>query len=77
MSCAYFWDGTRVIEMHDQPTWQTVNVARLMDMPCVDTYCPTPEARYGYFEYTNGWRALPLEDFPAEFRTHLLLLGVS
>lgn len=47
-------------------------------LPCVDTWYPGPQARYGRFnkEEASTWEHVPLEDFPPEFRATLLLLGV-
>lgn len=44
---------------------------------CVDEGESDPKLRYGYFDGLNEWHHTPLEDFPREFRTALLLLGVN
>jgi hypothetical protein len=74
----YFWeDGKLIISEH--PDWPAKNACF-----CVDGRYPTsePEERYGRVKQELGkvhysWVHLPLEQFPKEFRTHLLLLGVS
>lgn len=49
---------------------------------CYGLFCVDPEfsednpkMRYGKIT-PNGWRAIPLELFPTDFRTTLLLLGI-
>ena len=44
---------------------------------CVDVAYTDAEYRYGAFNQLNsGWRHIPIDQFPPEFRVHLLLLGV-
>ena len=49
----------------------------LTDLLCVDEVHIDPKDRYGLFHSTWGWGHIPLEDFPKEFRLHLLLMGVA
>ncbi len=44
---------------------------------CVDTQFSETLYRYGYVDAEGGWFHVLLEEFPPEFRMHLLLLGVS
>lgn len=44
---------------------------------CVDTQFSEAYSRYGFVDAGGVWFPVLLEEFPPEFRTHLLLLGVS
>ena len=43
---------------------------------CVDTYYKDGGFRYGMY-IDNTWKSVPIEEFPKEFRMHLLLMGIS
>ena len=70
----YFWTGAQVqvITAHDKVPLDSFN------QYCVDDAysCDAPTGRYGKFGH-SGWEPQPLENFPKEFRMHLLLLGVA
>lgn len=44
---------------------------------CVDSEASSPETTYGFYNYKGGWNHVPYDQFPAEFKTHLLLLGIT
>lgn len=47
------------------------------DLLMVDAAYVEAGHRYGLFNEKGGWRHVPFDEFPAEFKTHLLLLGIS
>ena len=49
---------------------------QILDLFCMDTTCEVNYGRHGMFTAT-GWEEIPFNEFPPEFRMHLLLLGVS
>jgi len=71
----YFWKDDAVVELAHRGSAQTVPFD-LWDCLCVDTYHQEADMRYGEFGKT-GWEFRFLGTFPAEFRAHLLLLGVT
>ena len=65
----YFWDGKVVnSDRHSEDTREKYTV---------DTEYKLPDQRYGMYTRHGGWRPIPIEIFPPEFRVHLLLLGVA
>lgn len=71
--CMYYWKDNQVVkEPYD----------KVGDFPL---HCYTIDADHGYVKYRYGmwinedstWKHIPFEEFPAEFRTQLLLLGIS
>lgn len=72
---AYFWKDGSVVEMEERMNVDTTPEA-LYHCPCVDGCHSEPDMRYGVFG-KGGWDTKPLSRFPAEFRAHLLLLGVT
>ena len=79
MSATYFWDGEQLIIAPDQ-VWLE-NCKPYLDMLCVDEYSLNASDRYGKYiedDYRGlWWKNISLADFPKEFRTQLLLLGVT
>ena len=73
----YFWKDKQVVIVTDAELDE--NFASNQGLICVDTQREEPEWRYGWFspEDFSRWSYIPLDDFPKEFRVHLLLLGVS
>lgn len=67
----YFWTGDEVVVTEQE----LKHIGQLG----VDTVYSTgdPDSRYGIFDSKRLWRGVPLEEFPKEFRVHLLLLGVA
>ena len=70
----YYWiDGQVVIK-----SWgKSGSVIR--EAYCVDDDDFDATNRYGMFNgpKVGGWKHIPIEEFPKEFRVHLLLLGVA
>ena len=75
----YFWDGEKVIQMLHRPNVGDVQKADLEGFYCVDISpeCEEPYRRYGVFKRNDGWNHYSFDQFPREFRMHLLLLGVA
>ena len=69
MTPLYYWEGREVKTGH-----YTTNS---YDKYAVDTEYEIPNQRYGMYMRHGGWRPIPIEIFPPEFRVHLLLLGVA
>lgn len=71
----YFWTGSEVEIVSVSPySWKPKSTG----MPCVDTRSDEPEYRYGMWRAdSKGWIAIPLTEFPNEFKLQLLLLGVT
>ena len=64
----YFWRDGEVLVVTDGLS--------LSNYYCVDTgYGSDFGYRHGMF--TPVWKHIPFDEFPAEFKLHLLLLGVS
>lgn len=71
----YYWDNDQVVEIDLEKV--TLSDNDYLDKYMVDDRFIKPSQRYGIFSTVSGWRVVPLERFPPEFRAHLLLLGVS
>lgn len=77
MSATYFWDGKKVRSFGEQFFMATAEKHHQLGRFCVDGFRTDPEMRYGKFGQNTSWEHVPIEQFPKEFRAHLLLLGVS
>ena len=82
MSRFIFWTGKEVLHMEGKEVFRAGEpiYAGMVGYYCVDTKFPQdefPKDRYGILKKGSGWVSAPLEDFPKEFRVHLLLLGVT
>jgi len=72
---AYFWKEGEIVEFSDFPAVDNVVKANLNRLYCVDITTKYHQQRYGIFQ--DSWVHHPVETFPLEFRTALLLLGVT
>lgn len=82
----YFWKDGQVKAINRQLTildFDQSAMFKYLYCPCVDTYAWDSDERYGMFTNEGGgwsartqWESHPIESFPPEFRTSLLLLGV-
>lgn len=80
------WDPSNkvIVEEDDIIGWRNV-AHRHMGRYVLDQWDHSPDTRYGQFSEESGdvlWNPVKrhhtkFTDFPAEFRAHLLLLGVS
>ena len=79
MISAYFWDAAneQVLEHFAGTTLDSIPFD-FHGLYCVDMYTDPSDstARYGQY-WAEGWRSVPLQAFPPQFRLALLLLGVS
>lgn len=76
----YFWKEEEVIRLYIRSAQEVPT--ELLVHYCVDPRyeCTEPHLRYGRFVYKGfdkEWERLPFDTFPAEFKTHLLLLGIA
>ena len=70
----YFWVDGQVI----QRSWDGGRKGFIRGVPCVDMDELLPHNRIGIFlNNAGGWRAMPREELPPEFRATLLLMGVN
>ena len=81
---AYFWREGQLVEYFGDTLVNTVARAGLSDLYAVDLTTTLPMERFGIYEARSAWRQLPfawrhvpLDKFPPEFRTALLLLGIT
>jgi hypothetical protein len=73
---AYFWKDGEVVEFFQLSYMENVREAGLENLFCLDVLEKNPPQRYGYFHPTKCWIPVPLEEFPKEFLTTLMLLGI-
>lgn len=70
----HFWiDG----EVVSQSGIQNPKTGKVRTEFCVDTNHTSPNFRYGQFNEHCKWCYVPFDNFPLEFKAHLLLLGLS
>ena len=74
---AYFWREGQLIEYFGDTSVNKVSKAGLSDLYAVDLTTPLPMGRFGIYKARSAWRHVPLDKFPPEFRTALLLLGIT
>lgn len=74
---AYFWREGQLVEYFGETLVNEVARAGLSGLYAVDLTTPLPKGKFGMYKAGSAWRHIPLEKFPAEFRTTLLLLGIS
>jgi hypothetical protein len=71
---AYVWEegSTTVIEMHK---WGDARIIAKISW----IYDPSDEAyqQWGTWTPGMGWKAVPIEEVPAQFKAMLMLLGVT
>ena len=74
----YQWVNGEGIERDVPDSWYLLKAQGLTEHLTVDPNHTDPKYRYGqYHGADESWRHIPLEDFPKEFRMHLLLLGAA
>ena len=74
---AYFWREGQLVEYFGETSVNKVARAGLSDLYAVDLTTPLPMGRFGIYKAGSAWRHVPLDKFPPEFRTVLLLLGIT
>ena len=75
-SAIYFWKGKQVHLYEGDNTLDTVLETEFDNCYSVDTSTSDPDLRYGKY-LNSGWEHFPIEEFPKDFRTNLLLLGIT
>lgn len=77
---SYFWKDGEVFVVNEVMFARLAKEMGCEGLYCVDTHRTDPSGRYGEFKNIPGqfgWKHIPLEQFPPEFRMRLLLLGVT
>ena len=74
---AYFWREGQLVEYFGDTLVNEVSKAGLSDLYAVDLTTPLPIGKFGIYKARSAWRHVPLDKFPPEFRTALLLLGIT
>jgi hypothetical protein len=79
----YFWKDGKVIVIPERLIVINFTFSRplhkFINAFCLDDFHHESSTRYGKFvgDESVAWEFVPFEKFPAEFRTNLLLLGLS
>ena len=83
----YFWYQDQVVVLDRKilsDELKQASMHKYLYCPCVDSFESRKAERYGHWAvnetskaWPHEWVYRPLESLPLEFRTHLLLLGVS
>ena len=74
---AYFWRDGQLVEYFGDTLVDKVSKAGLSDLYAVDLTTPLAMGRFGIYTARSAWKHVPLDKFPPEFRTALLLLGIT
>ena len=84
MSATYIWKDGKIVVYPIAFNVRSAVDHEVVGYPCVDDFCERGNpGRYGMFKmnykggYPSLWDAWSPESLPPEFRTHLLLLGVT
>ena len=75
-STIYFWKDEQLHTYKGYSDTDSIRDTQFMDCYAVDSGNTKVDMRYGRYTW-DGWRHIPLEEFPKVFRTHLLLLGIT
>ena len=76
ISTIYFWKNEQLHTYQGASDTGSIKDAQFMECYAVDSATAFTETRYG--KYTRrGWKHIPLDEFPKQFRTTLLLLGIT
>ena len=72
----YFWKDNKVHIYQGGDSAESIRGTQFTYCYAVDSANAAVDMRYG--KYTKGgWEHVPLDKFPPEFRTALLLLGIT
>ena len=75
-STIYFWKDEQLHIYEGYDAQDSIRVTKFADCYAVDSRYAKAHMRYG--KYTElGWEHVSLDKFPPEFRTALLLLGIT
>ena len=76
ISTIYFWKNEQLHTYQGASDTGSISRTQFTNCYAVDSANTAVNMRYG--KYTKGgWKHIPLDEFPPEFRTALLLLGVT
>ena len=76
LSTIYFWKNEQLHTYQGYSDADSIRSTQFIDCYAVDSSNAAANMRYGNYTW-DGWRHVPLEKFPPEFRTALLLLGIT
>ena len=76
VSTIYFWKNEQLLIYEGYDDQDSIRVVKFVDCYAVYSGYETDHMRYGVYTKT-GWKHVPLDKFPPEFRTALLLLGIT
>ena len=74
-STIYFWKDEQLHTYQGDSDTGSIRNTNFTNCYAVDSGCEEADMRYG--KYLKTWKPVPLEDFPKQFRTALLLLGIT
>lgn len=77
MRSHFFWVNGAVREVNETELDTFVRYGDGNGNLCVDCGASSTETTYGYYNKIGSWSHVPYDQFPAEFKTHLLLLGIT
>ena len=75
ISTIYFWKNKQLHTYQGYSDTDSIRDTQFMDCYAVDSDCAAVTMRFGKYTW-DGWRHVPLNEFPKQFRTVLLLLGI-
>ena len=75
-STIYFWKNEQLHTYQGDSDTDSIRYTQFMGCYAVDPSHTAASMRYGNYTW-DGWRHIPLEEFPKLFRTNLLLLGIT
>ena len=76
ISTIYFWKDEQVHTYQGNNTGESIRGTQFTNCYAVDSVNAVADMRYGKYLKT-GWKHIPLDEFPKQFRTTLLLLGIT
>jgi hypothetical protein len=82
MTC-YVWKDGAVTIIEQRIHFEEAGPLEVMEYFLVDTSYLNPAQRYGKFIRNNDvsegieWKDIPIQNFPKEFKAHLLLLNIQ
>ena len=76
ISTIYFWKNEQLHTYQGDSDTDSIRYTQFTGCYAVDHSHAATNMRYGNYTW-DGWRHIPLEEFPKLFRTNLLLLGIT
>ena len=72
----YFWKNKQLHTYQGYSDTDSIKDTQFTNCYAVDSANAAVDMRYGKYLKT-GWKHVPLNEFPKQFRTTLLLLGIA